>query len=122
MKTVYLTAFFLIVITSFSCTDRDDEAAFANIRIKNTGSFTYSSVQVGSEENIHLNVAPDAYSEYLEYEIAYTYDFIRIEANEETYILQPIDFVGETPLPIGFYTYELAVSETGDVQLTFKVD
>lgn len=121
MKTKFFT-FFLSVVFSLSCTDRDDDVAIANIRIKNTSNLNYEKVQVGAEENIHLNIAAGGYSDYLEYEEAYTYNYIKIEANEETYILQPIDYVGETPLPVGFYTYELSITEGGDVQLTFKVD
>lgn len=112
----------ILLILNFGCTDRDDDVAIVNIRIKNTSTFTFESVQVGDEESIHLNIASGGYSPYLEYEVAYRYNYIRIEANEESYVLQPIDYVGETPLPVGFYTYELSIAEGGDVQLTFKVD
>ncbi len=121
MKAKFFTLI-LLFIFSLGCTDRDDDVAIVNIRIKNTSAFTFGNVQVGDEESVHLNVAPGAYSPYLEYEEAYRYNYIRIEANEETYVLQPIDYVGETPLPVGFYTYELFITEEGDVQLTFKVD
>jgi len=67
-------------------------------------------------------VASGDYSEYLEYQTAYQYAYIKIEADSTSYVLQPIDFVGEDSLNIGFYTYELNVSEQGDVLLNFKVD
>lgn len=105
-----------------SCTDKDDDVSAVNIRIKNASTLTFDEVTVGDQEILHMNVAPEAYSDYLEYETAYTYAYIEIKAGEETYILQPIDFVGETPLPIGFYTYELNVSEAGEVSLQFVVD
>jgi hypothetical protein len=37
-------------------------------------------------------------------------------------VLQPIDFEGETELPIGFYTYKLSIDEEGEVGLKFVVD
>lgn len=105
-----------------ACTDRDDEVDAVNIRIKNTSSFVFDSVIVGDAQEPHMNIAPDSYSEYFIYEEAYRYAYIEIISGEETFILQPIDFVGETPLPIGFYTYELDIVESGEVELTFVVD
>ncbi|MFT4831495.1 MAG: hypothetical protein ACI815_001143 [Psychroserpens sp.] len=113
----------LIVLVCFGCTDRDDSITMANIRVKNVSEINFDSVQVGAEDKIHENVATGAFSTYLEYETAYSYDYIKITSGEEgVFILQPIDFVGETPLTPGFYTYELNVLETGEVQLEFVVD
>ncbi len=117
----------LIVLLSFgllalSCTDRDDEVNAVFIRIKNASNFTYDEVQVGEQDSLHTNIAAGDYSDYLPYEIAYRYAFISIKAADMTYTLQPIDFVGETELPLGFYTYELGVVEEGEVLLTFVPD
>ncbi len=111
----------ITLILCFSCSDRDDDIDAVNIRIKNVSNIPYNSVQVGGEETVHMDIASGDFSDYLEYEVAYTYAYIRVEA-EETYILQPIDFVGETPLSIGFYTYELNINEEGQIELNFVVD
>ena len=117
---------FALLAVSFtilwSCTDRDDEIGGVNIRVKNQTNFTFNRVQVGADDMVHENVAPGEYSEYLEYETAYRYAYIRIEADSTDHVLQPIDFVGEDSLNVGFYTYELDVSAEGDVMLEFKVD
>lgn len=109
-------------LVAMACTDRDDEISTVQIRIKNASNITYDEVQVGDSEEVYINVSPDAYSEYLEYEIAYSYAAIEIHSGEETYVLQPIDFVGETQLPPGFYTYQLAISEEGVVAFEFLID
>ncbi|MCK0191322.1 hypothetical protein [Arenibacter sp. F20364] len=116
-------AFLFLIVTLFiGCSDRDDDLEGANIRIKNESSLTFDTVQVGSEETVHENIGPDGYSGYLEYETAYSYAYINIEVGGENYVFQPIDFVGETPLENGFYTYGLSISEEGDVILNFVVD
>lgn len=118
--------FLILAISVFvfvvGCTDRDDELNGVQIRVKNVSAIQYDSIQVGGAEMIHTNVGPDSYTDYLEYETAYTYDYINISAEDETYVLQPIDFVGETPLPFGFYTYEIGLDEEGNVTLDFVVD
>lgn len=116
---LFLFASLLMII---SCTDRDDDVTAANIRIKNVSGFTFDEVQVGEQETLHTNIAPEDYSDYLPYEVAYRYAFISISVGEETYLLEPIDFVGETELPPGFYTYELHISEDGVVTLNFIAD
>lgn len=117
---------FLILLLTFSlvigCTDRDDNLSAVNIRVKNDSSITFDIVQVGTEENMHSNIAPGAFSDYLAYETAFSYSYIEITSGEETFILQPIDFVGETELPAGFYTYELDIDTDGNVNLNFVVD
>ena len=118
----YIVLIMLLAMGFGACTDRDDDLEAINIRVKNKSSLIFDSVQVGEALEPVTNLAPDDYSEYQEFETAYTYAFIRITSGEETFTLQPIDFVGETPLPFGFYTYELDISDTGEVILNFVID
>ena len=112
----------LTVLLNISCTDRDDDVNEVNIRVRNISNITFDTVQVGEADKIHENVDPDSFTDYLQYEVAYRYAFIEIQSGTETYVLQPTDFVGETELPKGLYTYELDVTEEGDVLLNFLVD
>ncbi len=115
--------FWLIVgLGTSACTDRDDELSAVNIRIKNTSTVVFDEVLVGDETHVYADLNSDSFSEYLEYETAYQYAYIQITSGEEVYVLQPIDFVGETPLPIGLYTYELDITEEGEVILEFSID
>ena len=118
----YVLLFAVLSTFVISCTDRDDELDAVNLRIKNVSSIFFDEVVVGDAPDPHLNVAPDSFSEYFIYETAYQYAFIQITSGEDSFVLQPIDFVGETELPIGFYTYELDVSDTGEVLLNFVID
>ncbi len=111
-----------ILFFAIGCTDRDDDITGVNIRIKNNSSVDFDEVQVGDAENVHNNVAAGDFSEYLVYDIAFQFAFIEAKSGDGTYILQPIDFVGETPLEIGFYTYELSITEEGNISLNFIVD
>lgn len=122
MKKTVLVLAFILGLINLSCTDRDDNVELLNIRIKNNSNLVFDQVQVGAVEMIHENVASGEYSEYLEYEIAYRYAYIEIQSGAETYTLQPTDFVGETPLPLGLYTYELDVDTEGNVLLNFVID
>lgn len=113
----------LLLALCFGCEDRDDNLNTVNLRIKNLSDVTFTRVQVGADDKIHTNIAAGYFSDYLEYEEeTYKYAYINILAEGNTYTLQPIDFVGETPLPIGFYTYELSFREDNSVVLTFVAD
>ncbi|TDQ30785.1 hypothetical protein [Zeaxanthinibacter enoshimensis] len=113
---------FCITLGLLSCTDRDDELQQVQIRVRNMNSFTYDTVIVGDQESVHELVEPGAYSDYLPYDTAYRYAYIEIVAGDSTFIAQPIDFVGEDPLPAGFYTYELTAEEDFSVDLNFVLD
>lgn len=121
MKKVILLLMVFSLMT-VSCTDRDDDLTSVNIRIKNSSTVVFDEVLVSDEEHIYENQAPDSFSEYQEFEMAYRYAYIRITSGEETYELQPIDFVGEEELPIGLYTYDLSLTEEGEVILEFIID
>lgn len=112
----------LVTTLTISCTDRDDDIDKVNIRVRNISDIKFDRVQVGEPDMVHENVEPDSFTDYLQYEVAYRFAFIEIQSGAETFVLQPIDFVGETELPIGLYTYELDINEEGEVLLNFIVD
>ena len=109
-------------VLSTSCTDRDDDLSAVNIRIKNSSTVVFDEVLVGDETHIYEDLSPDSFSEYQEYEMAFSYTYIRITSGEQSYELQPIDFVGEEELPLGLYTYVLDITEEGGVTLEFVID
>ena len=111
-----------VFLSNISCNDQDDELNGIQIRVKNVSSISFDTIQVGGDEMVHTNILSDDYSGYLIYEIAYRYAYINIKSVEEIYILQPIDFVGETVLPLGFYTYEIGLDAEGNVTLNFVID
>ena len=117
-----LALFFLITTLFIGCSDRDDDLDGVNIRIKNESNVIFDTVQVISDEMIHENIGPDEFSGYLEYESAYSYGYIHIMVGGESYVLQPTDYVDETPLEYGFYTYVLSISEEDNVILDLVVD
>jgi len=116
------TVFLLIITFLFAVGCTKDENGGRNIRIKNSSMLHFDTAQVGGEDFIHTNVAPGDFSEYLEYESAYGYSYIKVKSGSETYILQPIDFVGEIPLEKGFHTYYLNITDDGDIQLNYEKD
>tara|TARA_R110002126_G_scaffold90404_1_gene215484 strand:+ start:4537 stop:4701 length:165 start_codon:yes stop_codon:yes gene_type:complete len=49
--------------------------------------------------------------------LAFRYAYIELTVDEEPYRLQPYNFVGETPLENGSYTYSLNLDNKGNVLL-----
>ena len=79
------------------------------IRIHNVSTYEYQELEVGDE--LYGTLGPDAYTEYREYPIAYRYNYVRLTITGDEFVLQPIDYVGETPLGPGNFTYEIDVAD-----------
>jgi hypothetical protein len=62
-------------------------------------------------------------SDYLPADGIYSYAYIYATSSEGNFIYQPIDYIGETPLSPGYYTYGLSITrdETGSVGGWFDV-
>ncbi len=117
----YVFAFLIIALSIVSaCDDRDDNLSGPNIRIKNASNLNFTLVQVRNDSIVYENVASDGFSDYLEYEIAYQQDAITVETDSTQLSFTP-DSLSE-PLPLGLYTYELNISEEGQLTLNFKID
>ncbi len=104
LKLILLT---LTIFSLLSCSDDDDstnETNQVNIRLANNSEFkfedaTYNGINFG-------DIEPGEKTEYRLLENQFSYGSIYITINGEEYGWQPIDFVGESLLENGDYTFE----------------
>ncbi|MEM1260538.1 MAG: hypothetical protein AAGH81_18585 [Bacteroidota bacterium] len=110
----------ILFVFMISCDDRDDNLTGPNIRIQNLSSQNFPRVEVRVDTLFFENVSSDGFSDYMEFEVAYQQDTLRIEADSTI-----INFVPDSissPLPIGLYTYQLDIDEDGELIFNFKID
>lgn len=87
-----------------------EDAQKSNVRIKNTSTSDYENVTVKSADGTTINygsIAAGKTSCYSSYNKIYRYAFVKLSIAGKEHTLQPIDFVGETPLGKGKFTYAL---------------
>ena len=118
MKAIRILFLFVIFI---SC-DKNEESVDLDkvkIRIVNASAQIFQSVYVssGRGENTYLEISPGESSNYKPYEEAYEYGYIKVTVSGSEYVIQPFDYVGETVLKPGKYSYILGIV---DNNLTLK--
>ncbi len=117
MKKLIFGIFILFVLVSCS----KDEVATdnVNIRLFNAGEVKFQDIKFNPSTGIVSfgDLAPDQYSEYKNFDTVYRYAYLSLTVNDSMYTLQPVDYVGETPLANGNYTYRLNFNN--DDKLTF---
>ena len=100
---------FCLLLFVFAC----EEAGYGpvEIRVLNTSSVTFDKVRINTSggEQTYLDIEPNNYSSYQSFDFAYRYAYVHVQAGEEEYVLQPIDYVGEEKVKAGKYTYEINV-------------
>ena len=110
----------LILIVSISilisCSNDEDNSSELKIRLSNVSQFDYQNITVNtSTGNVDFeDINTEQNTDYKTFETAYRYAFIELEIDGKTYTLQPIDYVGETPLENGNYTYEIDANNSQD--------
>lgn len=121
MKKIFIS---IILFTSiFSCTN-DDDTSEANIRLSNISEFNYQNIIINTSTG-YVNfddLDAQQISSYKTFNKAYSYAFIELEIEGKTYTIQPIDYVGESLLKNGNYTYQinanLSQEQYGKLSLT----
>ncbi len=117
MKKLIFRIFILFVLVS--CSKEEVATDNVNIRLFNVGEVEFQDIKFSPSAGIVSfgDLAPDQYSEYKNFNRAYRYAYISLTVNDSMYALQPVDYVGETPLTNGNYTYRLNFNN--DDKLTF---
>jgi hypothetical protein len=105
------------------CAALSPSAANPEIRVANRSQTNFTSVRVGfpSGDVEYGPLAAGAASAYESVERAYRYAFVEVMIGDRRLVMQPIDYVGETPLGGGRYTYAIGLSEGGD-RLTLELE
>jgi hypothetical protein len=106
----------LAVVLSVACVTGSEPT---EIRIRNVSGFDYHGLQVGDETYGRLPAGAE--TRYRDFGTAYRYNYVRLEIEGNEMILQPIDYVGETPLGPGRFTYEVRVIDRSEGQLDIQV-
>ena len=94
------------------------------VRVANNSSLSFERVEVvfpGNEVD-YGSISAHGVSQYAAVETAYRYAYVEVQVGGEVLKIQPIDYVGETPLESGFYTYLLNVTVEGQLTLDFRKD
>lgn len=116
----FLLLFLIVILLVWACDDRDDNLLGPNVRIQNLSQQNFQLVELEADSIFYENISSEGFSEYLELDEAYFQDTLRIEADSTMIVFTP-DSIGD-PLPIGLYTYQLNISEEGELIFTFKLD
>ena len=114
----------LVVALCFSgCDTLDGPSGPTLLRVENRSQMDFTSVHVQfmDEPEYYGAVEAGALSDYRPFETAYRYGLVVAQTPDTTYRLQPIDYVGESPLGTGRYTYRLTVDD-GHFGLTLVED
>ena len=116
MKTYLMLIPFLLLISGCSILSGDDEASEVNIRLSNVSPYTYQDIRVSTtgDEVSYGDLESGEFTDYKSFEKAYRYGFVELRINGSTYTIQPIDYVGETPLENGYYTYQVSANDSDD--------
>ena len=82
------------------------------VRVVNGTGRQLTGIEVNFEfqQEGYGDLAPGETSDYRPVGRAYRYAYVALQADGDPYVLQPIDYVGETPLAAGYHTYVLTLA------------
>ena len=111
----------VIVLASCSIAGSDTGEGPVSLRKKNTGYIDFQSVKMGftGPEFYYDELAAGQTSGYQLFEEACHYGYIAVEAEGKVYSIMPVDYVGESSLKPGQYTYELKI-DGNDLEFRFE--
>jgi hypothetical protein len=117
MKKIFLV---LVMGVLFSCsndTTSDSiipQTSSVQIRIQNASSYKFENIIVSNVN--YENLLTGQKSVFKTFDLAYSYAFVQLQINGKTYTIQPVDFIGETPLENGNYTYKITANPSDPYQ------
>ena len=113
--------FFMASIAALSGCDTVGVSGTPEVRVENRSTLVFDEVRYWAANNklTYTDLGAGSASPYVEASGAYGYTTTMVVVGSDTVRLQVIDYVGETPLADGRYTYVLDVlGEAGSRSLT----
>src|SRR5687767_7260703 len=98
---------FVLLLAGLAGCSSSTEVGSTQIRIRNATHVALEDVVVG--DKTYGDIAPGEVSDYQPWAQAYRYAYVSLKADGKPMVIQPIDFVGETPLGGGRFTYVLTI-------------
>ncbi len=95
-----------------------------NIRLQNDTDFDMDNIIVNTStgDESFPSLESNQFSDYKTFDTAYSYAYIYLTTVNDTIVLQPADYVGETPLANGNYTYKLNFySQNDETELSIEL-
>ncbi|RZK40261.1 MAG: hypothetical protein EOO90_15780 [Pedobacter sp.] len=113
MKRILVFIFMINMIIGCS-KEKIDGQSGPEIRLSNSSQHNFKNVVVntGTGEVAFGDLDIGKKTAYKKFSKAYSYAFVKLEIDGQAYTIQPIDFVGETPLKDGHYAYQISVNGT----------
>lgn len=109
-----------------NCDNASLDGNKTNIRIQNNSGYEFTSVMLNpyNEPYNCERIKPGKATCYHGFTTAYNYAYVKLFINGKQFIIQPIDYVGETPLGKGNFTYTISVIsfEQGQLGITTTKD
>lgn len=123
MRSLWIGMAVLGLVAGGCTTAKDSAADGVELRIANRSDRAFDKVDVTFMGDL-LSYGPVAQGATSEYKPvtgdAYRYGLVVVTAGSETFRFQPIDYVGETPLAPGRYTFALNI-EPADRMVTIEL-
>lgn len=119
---ILLLCLCMVSLPHTSC--KKDDADEIRIRVKNASSYRFERVYVNTSggENEYGSLSTQQASDYAVYKAAFNYAYIRVVINGQKLSFQPKDYVGETPLKAGNYTYVVGVDDLSGGRLSITTE
>lgn len=115
---------FAFVLALPGCSNPFELWGDVEVRVANASSFDFQRVEVSfPEDEVNYGaVAAHRSSGYRRVSKAYGNAYVEVEVGGEELRIQPIDYVGESLLRPGRYTYELNLTVEGYLTLALRTD
>ena len=123
MKVAGILTLLLLFFSSCGIQDGGPNGIFIRVRNNSDVNFENVSVRSGNAEQAFGDILSRTESDYREFDHAFRYGAVWLNAEGVALSLIPIDYVGETPLRDGYYTYRIGLSSANleDASLTFEL-
>ena len=115
MKNLFVLTGLCLLFFPNCTTDDIPRGVEVEVRVENISPYNFESVWInpGEESHNYGNIDAGQFSAYKSFDLAYSYAFVEVQIEGNTFTIQPIDYVGETPLAKGNYTYQIDASDSG---------